>query len=1534
MSIHISSKVILVGESNVGKSCLAQRLATNRYEEQGTTHGMRIWSVSPEQLSPNAVTPSGEKREIEIWDMGGQDEYRLIHQLFFNDASLILVLVDPTRGRTAFQEVEAWNLRLEKQLEGRKRVKLLVGTKLDSGGAVDLLSLERLIKDFGFAGYYPTSAKTGMGVSELSSAVCKAIDWEALTKVIRPALFQSIRDEVMRRRAEGEVTLSYSDFEEQIRRDVPDKFDPQLVNAVVEQLALQGVIATIRRSSGERVLVLQVGELERYAGSLIIAARNNPRGVPVLEERLLTSSKMSFSGIPKGERLPRVQEQMVLECVVQLLLEHGICLKHQGLLIFPSLFQSSKYDDSSDLPYSISLYYDFSGAVDNVYSSLVALLAVSENFGRLRLWEDRAEFEKPKQGLCGLRSGSRPNGLTRLDIFFSEETSRETRALFVLFVEDHLRKHGISIAEGIDVTCSCGYTFLISSIRKRLALGYGDIICPECETRNRISEGANRIRHDNPDVEKNLLALRTSINEKLAETVSTFKRGFEESEHVGFIDITTPIRILHLSDLHLRHDENLSSILQPLLEDIEGVGFPQLDYLVISGDLSSRATREEFEHAYQFISRLIERFNLTAERCIIVPGNHDLSWDEPSYGWRPKRLVDVSELESGTYFEQGNGILVRDDNKYPLRFDNFARFYHSLTQQQYPLRPEEQCIPHLFTDTGIQFLPLNSAWEVDEFFPYRASINPAALSRGLIKADEQIERLREFGKFSDKSNLLRIAVWHHPVSGNEKMKEDIFLDRLRKENVQLCLHGGVHDAKAEAIGYLHPNRRIYVTGAGSFTAPAFGRSEIPPRLYNLLEVSRDLSKIRIHTRALLKDGSAWNGWAVWPGQNPNERRTYYDINLQSLAKPKFDVFLCHSSADKEVVKQIGGELKERGLLPWLDEWELRPGLPWQRALEEQIDNIKSVAVFVGGQGASVWENREQESFLRHFIKNKRPVIPVILPGSEVSPRLPLYLQGVTSVDFRNPDSNPIEQLIWGINGVRRKPSQSSIRDSQSLADIDYIRQALGDDTFSDFTHLARTIFRRIGATDVRVIKSSYFNTGTLWEISIPNIGLVFRRQQVLLFLRQKEGDRPMELRLSETTKRRGAVLLFVVDVADITSSPVRICPQTVWLTPESLMEMVLAPAKDLPSWLGRFITKQIDVSVRQGLLPYQTSGKASLFVGREYEMARLTGGTPRGGIIIGAHRSGKSSLLDQLGKGLRNDGYTVIGPHTVAVETFRPFFELTLSALDIEIPRELTPQTWATALKEYSKQNKRPIFLLDEIDELIKLDCEAEFTLGHQMRSLQNDGSCLFYLAGHARLRDAISLEGGPFRNFAEEVILTGLTRTAAMRLIQEPIKQIGFNITDAQAQRIFKGTAGVAVLIQEFCIRLLLNLDQTSAPQIKDSAISDVECSPAYLDVVFKHYKYGQDWKAMSAMLITAIGGVATRGDITRGLEQSGIFVERDRLDEVLEFLITFGVLEEFEGGSFRILSGYLSRAIEAREPTSLLKAEIKKGRAEVDYD
>jgi len=264
----VSAKIVLVGESNVGKSYLAHRIATGKPPEEGaiqSTHGMKFWPLEPEQLHPDARASDGQRRDIVLWDMGGQEEYRLIHQLFLHDTTVALLLLDPTRGATAFKEIETWNKYLEKQLRGRGAVKLLVGARLDQASdVVDRQALNQLCQELKFDGYYESSAITGRGLPELREALAKAINWDALGKTSRPELFQRIRNEIEKHRALGEVVLHVPDLHRALSDKPPTEEERSSVRTVTDQLAAQCVIACSQVATGEPVLVLQKPSARRY----------------------------------------------------------------------------------------------------------------------------------------------------------------------------------------------------------------------------------------------------------------------------------------------------------------------------------------------------------------------------------------------------------------------------------------------------------------------------------------------------------------------------------------------------------------------------------------------------------------------------------------------------------------------------------------------------------------------------------------------------------------------------------------------------------------------------------------------------------------------------------------------------------------------------------------------------------------------------------------------------------------------------------------------------------------------------------------------------------------------------------------------------------------------------------------------------------------------------------------------------------------------------------------------------------------------
>lgn len=142
-----------------------------------------------------------------------------------------------------------------------------------------------------------------------------------------------------------------------------------------------------------------------------------------------------------------------------------------------------------------------------------------------------------------------------------------------------------------------------------------------------------------------------------------------------------------------------------------------------------------------------------------------------------------------------------------------------------------------------------------------------------------------------------------------------------------------------------------------------------------------------------------------------------------MAGSAFDVFFSYNSQDKATVLPLAEALGQRGLAVWLDEEQLPPGLPHQPLLEQAIRESRSVAVLVGQSGIGPWENEEMQAALALAVRDKRPVIPVLLSDTPTQPNLPLFLSNRTWVDLRPAISEAgLDRLQWGITGVKPKTS--------------------------------------------------------------------------------------------------------------------------------------------------------------------------------------------------------------------------------------------------------------------------------------------------------------------------------------------------------------------------------------------------------------------------------------------------------------------------------------------------------------------------------
>jgi formylglycine-generating enzyme required for sulfatase activity/energy-coupling factor transporter ATP-binding protein EcfA2/type II secretory pathway component PulM len=142
---------------------------------------------------------------------------------------------------------------------------------------------------------------------------------------------------------------------------------------------------------------------------------------------------------------------------------------------------------------------------------------------------------------------------------------------------------------------------------------------------------------------------------------------------------------------------------------------------------------------------------------------------------------------------------------------------------------------------------------------------------------------------------------------------------------------------------------------------------------------------------------------------------------------QFDVFLSYNSLDYEWVRAAKNALSQRGVSSFLDKDNLRKGLPWPKALEDTLQRVHAVAVFIGPHGIGNWQMREMWFALDIQIKrgsdgNDFPVVPVILPDSD-PPAGFLLLNSWVSLKGASVDEEAWEALAGAVLGLHPREEQ-------------------------------------------------------------------------------------------------------------------------------------------------------------------------------------------------------------------------------------------------------------------------------------------------------------------------------------------------------------------------------------------------------------------------------------------------------------------------------------------------------------------------------
>lgn len=207
VSTYTNAKVLLLGDTGVGKSGLALVLAGEPFRPTESTHARHIWTMPSAELGEGAAT----QREVLLWDLAGQPGYRIVHQLHLADAAAALILFDSRSETAPLAGIGHWARALAhaqvSAVSSRDSLPtFLVAARTDRGVvSVSNERLAELVKEFGFRGYLSTSALEGWGVDELRSAVLAAIDWARIPVVTSSVLFSAVKGFVLDQKARGTV---------------------------------------------------------------------------------------------------------------------------------------------------------------------------------------------------------------------------------------------------------------------------------------------------------------------------------------------------------------------------------------------------------------------------------------------------------------------------------------------------------------------------------------------------------------------------------------------------------------------------------------------------------------------------------------------------------------------------------------------------------------------------------------------------------------------------------------------------------------------------------------------------------------------------------------------------------------------------------------------------------------------------------------------------------------------------------------------------------------------------------------------------------------------------------------------------------------------------------------------------------------------------------------------------------------------------------------------------------------------------------
>jgi small GTP-binding protein len=164
-------KIVLLGDTAVGKSSLVQRFCADKFEDK-----YKI-TIGGAYLQKEVKLKNGDTLKLHIWDTGGQEKFRSLANLYYKDSVAAILVYDVT-NKESLDSLDYWVKELKDNVDNTNYIISVAGNKCDLSNEMKKVSYtdgKNFCKGKDISIFYETSAKTAVGVKELFTSLAQKV---------------------------------------------------------------------------------------------------------------------------------------------------------------------------------------------------------------------------------------------------------------------------------------------------------------------------------------------------------------------------------------------------------------------------------------------------------------------------------------------------------------------------------------------------------------------------------------------------------------------------------------------------------------------------------------------------------------------------------------------------------------------------------------------------------------------------------------------------------------------------------------------------------------------------------------------------------------------------------------------------------------------------------------------------------------------------------------------------------------------------------------------------------------------------------------------------------------------------------------------------------------------------------------------------------------------------------------------------------------------------------------------------------------